>query len=157
MIYLQNYYRERVSQVAYDLFAVFSRFEYAMKKGGFRRDGSADAAWQKFANSLPLETFLRLRASPEAAIYFDSPPDRLVVDGESVRWSGQVRAPENSVELLECIKVARNNLFHGDKRHNNRRDNDLMAAALFILNHIYEAIEQDPKFRFFVDAMEYGL
>lgn len=158
MIQLENYYRHRVSQAAYDLFAVFARFEYAMKVGGFRRDKNADAAWKKFANNLPQDIFSRIHASPEAAIYFTSPPDRLVVnDGNGVRWSGQLRVPTNMLELLESIKTARNNLFHGDKRHDNRRDNDLMIAALFILNEIYKAVEQDPKFQHFIDEMEYGL
>ncbi|MNO99308.1 hypothetical protein D3C76_910740 [compost metagenome] len=158
MIQLQDYFRSRVSQAAYDLFAVFSRFEYAMKKGGFRRRDSADAAWTKFANDLPADIFPRLRAAPEVAIYFDAPPDRLVADtGEGVQWSGTPTTPSTLRELLDCIKIARNNLFHGDKRHDNRRDTELMAAALFVLNHIYESIEHEPKFDAFISEMEYGL
>lgn len=158
MIQLQDYFRSRVSQAAYDLFAVFSRFEYAMKKGGFRRDESADAAWRKFANNLPVDIFPRLRATSDVAIYFEAPPDRLLADaGEGVQWSGKPTTPTTMPELLDCIKIARNNLFHGDKRHDNRRDTELMVAALFVLNHIYETIEHDPKFEDFISEMEYGL
>ncbi len=34
MTRLEEYYRTKVASAAYDLFAVFARFEYAMKKGG---------------------------------------------------------------------------------------------------------------------------
>jgi hypothetical protein len=158
MIQLQDYFRSRVSQAAYDVFAVFSRFEYAMKKGGFRRGESAEAAWTKFANHLPTNIFFRLRSASEVAIYFDAPPDRLVANAaEGVQWSGKATTPTTMPELLDCIKIARNNLFHGDKRHDNRRDTELMVAALFVLNHIYESIEHDPKFKNFISEMEYGL
>ncbi len=49
------------------------------------------------------------------------------------------------------------NLFHGDKAHDDRRDTELMAAALFILNAAYEVAENDQAFNRFVAAMEYGL
>jgi hypothetical protein len=57
----------------------------------------------------------------------------------------------------ESIKTARNNLFHGDKTHNNHRDTELMKGALFILNAAYDAAVKEEKFHEFIDAMEYGL
>lgn len=41
---LQAYFRDKVSQPAYELFPAFARFEYAMKKGGYRRENYPDAA-----------------------------------------------------------------------------------------------------------------
>ena len=155
---LQDYFRERVSQEAFDLFAVFARFEYAMKQGGFRRQNSAEAAWHTFAERLPGDFFDRMSAAPEAAIYVQVPPDHLVCDGTGgVRWSGAGSRPSNLAELFGSIKTARNNLFHGDKRHDSRRDTELMAAALFVLNATYAEVETEPAFESFVTAMEYGL
>lgn len=158
MVNLQEYFKHKVSQVGYDLFAVFARFEYAMKKGGYRRQNSADAAWRAFAANLPPDFFERMKAAPEAAIYFTSPPDHLVPDTASgVRWSGKPELPRDAAGLFDSIKTARNNLFHGDKSHNSQRDTDLMVAALFVLNAAFEAAERDRRFDAFISAMEYGL
>jgi hypothetical protein len=158
MVNLQEYFKHKLSQVGYDLFAVFARFEYAMKKGGYRRQNSADAAWRAFAADLPPDFFERMKAAPEAAIYFTSPPDHLVPDTASgVRWSGKPDVPGDAAGLFDSIKTARNNLFHGDKSHNSQRDTDLMAAALFVLNAAFEAAERDRRFDAFISEMEYGL
>lgn len=155
---LEDYYRHKISQEGFDLFALFSRFEYAMKKGGFRRQTSPDAAWRTFAECLPADFFARMKAASEAKVYFQQPPDHLVVDGaDDVRWSGQPDRPKDAASLFDSIKVARNNLFHGDKAHNNQHDTELMAAALYILNEAYRVAECDSKFNRFVSAMEYGL
>ena len=99
-----------------------------------------------------------MRAAPEAAIYFNRPPDHLVPDGPNgVRWSGNPPQPRDAATLFDGIKIARNNLFHGDKAHDNDRDTALMTAALFILNAAYEVAEADPAFARFIAAMEYGL
>jgi hypothetical protein len=65
---LEEYYRPRLSEAGYDLLAVFSRFEYAMKKGGFRREDYPDAAWHTFAQRLPQEFFQKMAGSDEAKI-----------------------------------------------------------------------------------------
>ena len=155
---LEEYYRRKIAQEGFDLFAVFSRFEYAMKNGGFRRKQSADAAWKTFAESLPHHFFERMWIAPPAVVYFARPPKRLDIDGDDgVKWSDDARSPTNAAELFDCIKTARNNLFHGDKRHDNRRDTELMTAALFILNAAYETVEHEDAFQRFVSAMEFGL
>src|SRR5690606_5022457 len=145
-------------QEAYDLFAVFARFEYAMKKGGYRRKDFAEAAWATFAKDLSGDFFARMQASPEVAIYFVKPPEYLVNDENgSVRWSGATKVPTTTAELFECIKTARNNLFHGDKRHDNGRDTDFMRAALFVLNSAFHCAENDRRFDAFIGEMEHGL
>ncbi len=155
---LENYFRDKVSQAGYDLFAVFARFEYAMKKGGFRRVNRAEAAWRTFADTLPAGFFAQMQAAPEAAIYFAAPPDRLVTDGaHSVRWSGAPITPTNAADLFDSINIARNNLFHGDKQHDRQRDTQLMAAALFILNAAHDAAASDARFNAFIGEMAYGL
>ncbi|MER9291516.1 hypothetical protein NKI71_14840 [Mesorhizobium sp. M0510] len=155
---LQNYYRDKVSQAGYDLFAVFARFEYAMKKGGFRRENHAEAAWRTFADTLPAGFFAQMQAAPQVAIYFAAPPDHLVTDAAGgVRWSGAPISPTTTAELFGSINTARNNLFHGDKQHDRQRDTDLMVAALFVLNAAYDAAEGDARFIGFVSEMAYGL
>ena len=74
-----------------------------------------------------------------------------------MRWSGNPTQPQDAASLFDSIKTARNNLFHGNKAHDNRRDTELMSAALFVLNAAYEDAENDHAFNEFIAAMEYGL
>ncbi len=158
MAELQNYFRDKVSQAGYDLFAVFARFEYAMKKGGFRRVNHAEAAWVTFADTLPAGFLAHMQAAPEAAIYFAAPPDHLVMDpAGGVRWAEAPITPTTTAGLFASINTARNNLFHGDKQHDRQRDTDLMVAAVFILNAAYDAAEGDARFDRFIAEMAYGL
>lgn len=155
---LEDYFRHKVAPQGFDLFAVFARFEYAMKNGAFRRETSADAAWRTFADSLPGDFFTRMQNSPEAEIYFYRPPDHLVTDEEDgVRWSDNPTQPRDAASLFDSIKTARNDLFHGDKAHDNRCNTELMTAALFILNVACEDAGKDRAFDRFIAAMEYGL
>ena len=138
MTKLQDYYRHKVGQEAFDFFAVFSRFEYAMKFGLLRRDGGrVEASWSKFEN----------------------PPGQLApIDGQ-VQFV-PVDPPRDGVELFKALNRARDNLFHGDKRHDNGRDRALMVAGLFILNRAYETAEaahDEPALQDFVGRMEFGL
>ncbi|SFN60936.1 hypothetical protein SAMN04488056_101460 [Cohaesibacter marisflavi] len=155
---LEEYYRPRLSEAGYDLLAVFSRFEYALKKGGFRRENYPDAAWPTFANRLPDPFFQKMREASEAQIFFEAPPDHLVTTADGgVAWSGAPITPNDAASLFKSIKTARNNLFHGDKKHDNDRDTRLMKAALFVLNEAYQEAEVNEGFDSFVSAMEFGL
>ena len=155
---LEEYYRPRLSEAGYNLLAVFSRFEYAMKKGGFRREKYPDAAWHTFADHLPQNFFHKMKSSDQAQIYFQAPPDHLdaTADG-GVDWSKVPLVPNDAASLFQSIKTARNNLFHGDKKHDNNRDTQLIEAALFVLNAAYKEAEVTEGFDSFLKAMEFGL
>lgn len=153
---IEEYYRQKVSQEAFDFFAVFSRFEYALKFSDYRQDNKAEASWHKFAEALEDEFYERMRGAPEAQIYFDRPPDQLVLKNGGIDWDA-VEAPADGKALFMALKRARNNLFHGDKRHDNGRDRDLMIAGLFVLNEAYRAAEKTERCQDFVSKMELGL
>ena len=155
MSYLAAHFRERFPANGYDLVALFSRFEYAMKKGGFRQNNRAAASWRNFANKLPENFFTKMQNTPEAKIFFEAPPDHLEPVGDSVEWSGDPKMPQNVIDLFDCIRVVRNNLFHGDKRRDNHRDEALISAAIFILQSAYEVAVASKKFQRFVSEMEY--
>lgn len=155
---LEEYFRTTVSQEAYDFFAVFSRFEYAMKRGGFRTRNGTSPAWDRFAMSLPQAFFEEVRGSQQALIYFREPPDYLKANNNGgVEWSGSPTPPHEALTLFKSLKTARNNLFHGDKKHDHSRDVKLMQAGLHILNTAYHYASQDEVFSEFIAEMEYGL
>ena len=156
---LQDYYRYKVGQEAFDFFAVFSRFEYAMKFDALRQDNRPEASWHKLADALTTSFYDAMKAAPEAKIYFEKPPDQLKLKNGQVGFA-PVEPPRDGQELFKALKRARNNLFHGDKRHDNRRDSDLMGAGLFILNCAFEAAaaaHDKPALQGFVGKMEFGL
>lgn len=159
MTTLQDYYRHKVGPEAFDFFAVFSRFEYAMKFGSLRQDNRPEASWYKMALALGASFYEVMKAAPEAAVYFENPPGQLALVGGQVQFV-PVAPPSNGWELFQALKRARDNLFHGDKRHDNSRDQALMVAGLFILNHAYEtavAAHDEPALQDFVGRMEFGL
>lgn len=159
MTTLQEYYRHKVGPEAFDFFAVFSRFEYAMKFGNLRQDNRPEASWYKMAQALGAAFYEAMKAKPEAAIYFENPPGQLALVDDQVQFV-PVAPPSNGWELFQALKRARDNLFHGDKRHDNGRDQALMVAGLFILNHAYETAEaahNQPALQDFVGRMEFGL
>jgi hypothetical protein len=156
---LQDYYRHKVGQEAFDFFAVFSRFEYAMKFGNLRQDTRPEASWNKLAEALTASFYNAMKAAPEAVIYFTNPPGQLALKDGQVQFL-PVDPPRDGVELFKALKRARDNLFHGDKRHDSRRDSDLMIAGLFVLNHAFrtaEAAHDKPALQDFVARMEFGL
>lgn len=157
MQHIENYLRNIVSKEAFDLFAVFSRFEYGMKKGGYRRQQYPDAAWPIFADALGTEFYNKVISFDEARILFDDPPDHLICVQDSVDWSGKPQSPRDVKELFDRIKDIRNNLFHGDKKHDRLRDQKLVIAALFVLNLAYDWAENDESFSLFISEMEIGL
>lgn len=86
---LEEYYRPRLSEAGYNLLAVFSRFEYSMKNGGFRRENYPDAAWRTFAERLPQNFFQKMQTSNQAQIYFTPPPQITSLQQPMMAWTGQ--------------------------------------------------------------------
>lgn len=128
-------------------FAVFSRFEFALKRGGFLMGApgnSAHADWNTLATTLGPAFFATLHATPEASIFFTAQPKRLVVvDQDNVTFE----EPDDIVNLqmlFEAVRLVRNNLFHGEKAYIGQRDKDLLAASLFVLDSTMAACETTP-------------
>lgn len=122
---------------AMQFFVVFSRYEFALKRGGFLKGSPgkrAEPDWDSFAEKLGSIFFDAMRAAPEADIFFSAQPKRLiVVDAKTVDFV----KPANIVNgkmLFEAIRLVRNNLFHGEKPCLRARDKKLLTASLFVLD-----------------------
>lgn len=146
----RQHLRNEIPAEAVDLFATFSRFEFALKRGGFLAGGIDDWAspnWTAFANALGVPFLQAMQAAPEAQIFFDEPPLRLErVADDDVAF--RPRPPVNSTRrLLDAVKLVRNNLFHGDKAAFRPRDRELIQASLFVLDSAMAACEQIEECR----------
>jgi len=100
-------------------FVTFSRFEYALKATGFTKDppAAADASWDKFENWLETLSSSELAPVLRAGRYLlTDPPRRLAVSNGDPRWELPVRQGQSDTRfLVEGLRRARNNLFHGGK------------------------------------------
>ncbi|MBF0267560.1 MAG: hypothetical protein HQL44_03095 [Alphaproteobacteria bacterium] len=122
-------------------FAVFSRFEFALKQAGYLEshvDGkNAEPGWDCFARNLTDTFFQTVKESDSAKVLFDKPPKKQIVQGNSIDWKVG-RDIIDIKELFLAVRCVRNNLFHGGKFQTGpveepSRDKALLNACLFVL------------------------
>ncbi|HVY20684.1 MAG TPA: hypothetical protein VHA70_11500 [Bauldia sp.] len=126
-----------VSPLAIEFFATFSRFEFALKRGGFLGGGigeKAEANWDTFAGALEPSFFAAMLNASAARIFFEAPPKNLIrVSIDDVEYQ-QAAVIDNGPKLFVAVRRVRNNLLHGEKFYIGDRDEALMRAALFVLD-----------------------
>lgn len=130
-----------------NFFMVFSRFDFALKRGGFvlgNVGGRAEANWDVFANALGIEFFNTVRLVPEVGIFFNNPPKKLMVMEDGSADFADAEPPTSSAELFVTVRRVRNNLFHGEKFWVGERDENLMNAALLVLDLAFNACTNIP-------------
>ena len=97
-------------------FAVFSRFEYALKRAGYLRSNSVDAQadWPRLARELGHSFLMRVRASGEVTTLMSGPPKKQVITDGALGW--ETMPPIGTAkDLFLAVRRVRNNLFHGGK------------------------------------------
>ncbi|MEZ6000350.1 hypothetical protein [Hyphomonas sp.] len=151
---LEDIIGNKVPPDAFKLFSVFARYEYALKRSGFRARRDPFADWEAFAKELPVEFFGRATAIPSARILIEAPPEKLKTNASGgVEWRSDVAPAYDSWTLIQAVKRVRNNLFHGDKHYDRDRDLKLTLASLDVLNCAYEIVagtEGNERFSNFI-------
>ncbi|MCB1467525.1 MAG: hypothetical protein AB7I79_18835 [Rhizobiaceae bacterium] len=145
--------------VALEFFATFSRFEFALKRGGYALGavgGRASPNWIKFASDLGNDFFSRMRDAEAAKIFFEAPPKRLTVKPDGGVEFTEQAALANTQMLLEAVGLVRNNLFHGEKAWIGERDDRLLRASLFVLDSAFNATQQRDDMRAVCDAFHHA-
>jgi hypothetical protein len=135
-------------ETAIEFFAVFSRFECALKCNECikrkNNDVRAEPNWDDYAKYFekPEKKDIKKKIEEAAKIYlWKEPPEKQIVENGKIKW---VTAPTNEKSTIsntfDLIKIVRNNLFHGGKYEfgqdalfTKRRDEDLVQACLKIL------------------------
>ncbi|HDS1558914.1 TPA: hypothetical protein QEL11_002799 [Stenotrophomonas maltophilia] len=138
------------AQLACEFFAVFSRFEFALKDSGYyyvNRRGRAAADWDRYF--LHANDTVRTDADPdlfEAVQYLtDEPPQVQVAPAQ---WNPNVPlrgGPGIIGTALDATGRVRNNLFHGGKHTPHSppgRDEKLVRSALCLLR---ACLKQDQQ------------
>ena len=136
------------SKLVLRFLAVFSRFEYALKRAGYlKKSENAEPNWDTFANKLKGD-FKRVQETSfkEAVKYLlQNPPKTQIVSGKQLDWTNNKQGDGESKEryILRLIQTIRNNLFHGGKyptgpMYDTARDQNLLTNALIVLKQCLE-------------------
>lgn len=132
-----------------EFFAVFSRFEFALKESDFVRKGKdlVEPAWWKYGEDVAKVLIVERGSSVDEAItYLCTEPPLFQVGAQ--RWEHRPLRGNSKVEqALDAAKQVRNNLFHGGKHTPHSppgRDNKLVESSLVVL---YACLAADKKTR----------
>lgn len=128
-------------------FAVFSRFEFALKDCGYVREenGTAAPAWRRFAKEGTLECAPNSEIE-EAVHYLVAHPPQ--VQDTQLNWQNKpFWGTTDTARAIESAQRTRNNLFHGGKHAPYSppgRDAELVRCSLMLLD---ELIAQNPDLK----------
>jgi len=137
--------------LACEFFAVFSRFEFALKECGFvyvNREGRAVPDWRGYRDRAA--TLLRIQDDAvlvEAVAYLNDEPPQVQVGAQSWSDTSALRGTAPAGTALDATQRVRNNLFHGGKHSPHSppgRDEKLVRAGLAVL---YACLTQDDNLR----------
>ena len=128
--------KEPLSQLAFEFFYRFSRFEFALTENGYLRFSQpgrpAIPGWFEFAR----ERCGVYRLTADAAELIDAAPKRQVVaangclEWEDVDLKG---SPSELGNVIQLLKTVRNNLFHGGKHGAEGWDDPVRTERLLTL------------------------
>lgn len=151
-------------EIVFGFFVAFSRFEYALKRRGFvgGDEKRVDADWDQFANSIR-DKFPTLHGEGFVAAcgYLKKhPPKKQVLHKGSLSWKETFPGAGESDEafITRCVRVVRNNLFHGGKYpapdgpvSDVARDGQLLRHCLAVLD---ACLALDPELKHYFEETE---
>lgn len=135
---------DELSELAFDFFFAFSRFEFALKENGYLRDHTPDAValpgWSEFV----AEFSAAYKVSAEAQELLKASPEQQVVGNhDALSWRAVDLSRSNSEldSVVKLLKTIRNNLFHGGKHSaagwdDVPRTKTLLQSGLVVLEQL---------------------
>lgn len=122
-----------LSNLAFDFFYWFSRFEFALKENGYLKSHAegtrAEPGWGEFS----VKWRPHYRLSKEAEALIASPPARQVVGlGDQLGWAPVCLddCKSDLEKVVRLLNTVRNNLFHGGKHGGTDWDNPARTKEL---------------------------
>ncbi|WP_044021721.1 hypothetical protein [Paraburkholderia graminis] len=146
-----------LSELAFEFFYWFSRFEFALKECGYLKTriagSNAEPGWAKFVEQWQKQ----YESSDEARRLLAKPPMRQVVGpGVQLQWKMVVLSEDLSEldRVSRLLRVARNNLFHGGKHGSEQWDSPERTESLLrdgraILNQLANMSDLGPDYERF--------
>ena len=146
-----------LSSIAFNFFFWFSRFECALKEGGYLKShvvgSKAEPGWEEFIQKWHAE----YECSMEAKVLLNARPERQMVGhGSNLTWQA-VDLSNCKTELAQVVRLlqtVRNNLFHGGKSggagwDNPERTRLLLSNGLLLLNQLCEMAGMEADYQQF--------
>ena len=143
------------AELACEFFAVFSRFEFALKESGYWKTGhnaAAEPNWDKFAADVSNSFQNGQSAEVAQAVTYllNEPPMRQIIENNSLNWRPLVFPNSSQThKVLLAVRTIRNNLFHGGKHTPHSppgRDERLVKASLTVIQRcllLHDAVRSD--------------
>jgi hypothetical protein len=134
-------------ELALEFFITFARFEYALIAAGYfrqRDNGTLEPDWNCFINCVSKLSPTNLKLVCDAGEnLLKYPPKKLIIEGGSPKFVDTVRNGQSDIRfLLEGVKRARNNLFHGAKYYTAttpaNRNEAVVTDSLNVLRKILD-------------------
>ena len=147
-------------------FKKYSRFEYALKVGGYGKTGKlkeVNADWPKYLKDIRAE--FEKNADEKIIDAYNyllgEPPKRLIIDSNELVWKSSEPEDKTTEALFKMIQRVRNNLFHGMKYHRKydagppkdpKRNERLLQSCIDILDEL-KRLSPDKVQKAFEDAV----
>ncbi len=144
------------SDLILNFFALFSRFEYALKRCGFCINNKtfAEADWDSFSNKMKgLFSKIEDEEFKSAVSFLESEPPRKQLALKGVLTWGEPIAPGDGETdekyTLRLVRAVRNNLFHGGKfpgkvAEETARNEKLIKSSMDVLE---KCLDLNPELR----------
>jgi len=115
---------------------LFISYEVSVKSKGINlKDVKHDNSIKnKFYNKIDFKDLEKLKQT------LDKNPLKNMKDDGDNRWSGKIESVNDFDGIIEFVIRARNNLFHGDKGLDEKRDELIVKEGTIILQPLVEAI-----------------
>lgn len=128
-----------------EFLVAYSRFEFALKKTNHIKstDGNAEANWEKFISKVkdnfnPAKTD-NLKKAVDYLLEF--PAKKQIIQDKKLIFKEHLSTKKGPIacRLYHCIRITRNNLFHGGKFPNGSepelaRNTKLIEYSIIVLN-----------------------
>jgi len=127
---------QKLLQTSFEFLYWFSRFEYTLKENGYffkDRYNNALPNWNKFIEDFENKYHL----TREASLLLHLKPQKQIVNNNELDWEEPTLGGSDLNKTIQCIKIVRNNLFHGGKHLSTDKERDLK-----LISHATSAIKQ---------------
>jgi hypothetical protein len=142
-----------LSQLAFEFFYWFSRFEFALKENRYLKNlnlgAKAEPGWDSFMQKWSE----KYAPSAEATALLSFAPETQIVSKNGLVWQATnlANCPSDLAKVVRLLKTVRNNLFHGGKHggagwDDPVRTSKLLANGVAILQQFAEMAEIEADF-----------
>lgn len=142
-----------LSNLAFDFFYWFSRFEFALKANSYLKNHNPGVKAEPGWDSFTLKWSEEYVPSAEATALLSFAPESQFVSENGLVWqvTNLANCPSDLAKVVRLLKTVRNNLFHGGKHGGEGwsdpvRTSQLLRIGVAILQQFAEMSEMEADY-----------